>query len=358
MSTVADRAVDAAQVGPATDPPDSGSSALAGPSRRDSSRSSLSRPRLSRRDPARPTAPRPGYGPVGPRRRDGRLRAYLSLTKPRIIELLLVTTVPAMLLADPAAPSLGLVLLVLVGGALAAGAANVINAYLDRDIDGVMRRTARRPLPAQLMAPRSALWFGLALATASVVVMAVFATWLATVLTVVAIVYYDLVYTRWLKRSTPQSTFWGGVCGALPVLIGWSAVTGSLAWPAWIMFGVVFFWQMPHFYALAIRFREDYARAGIPMLPVVATLRRVSRQSVTFAWLTVLTSLALWPLGMSWLYGVAAVAAGALFLVQAHAMDGRIRRGEPPRPMRLFHGSTTYLTIVFIAIAVDALFHA
>jgi heme o synthase len=178
---------------------------------------------------------------------------------------------------------------------------------------------------------------------------------LATVLTVSAILYYDLIYTKWLKRTTPQNTFWGGICGALPVLIGWAAVTGSLAWPAWIMFGIVFFWQMPHFYALAIKFKDDYARAGIPMLPVVAPLRRVGMESVVFAWLTALTSLALWPLGMSWVYGVPAALAGAFFVLEAHRMDGRIRRGEPVKPMRLFHWSTTYLTIVFVVIAVDAL---
>ncbi|MDT5024497.1 MAG: heme o synthase, partial [Micromonosporaceae bacterium] len=284
-----------------------------------------------------------------------RFRAYLTLTKPRIVELLLITTVPAMLLANPSSPSLGLILVVLVGGSLAAGAANVINCYLDRDIDKVMRRTSRRPLPTHVVAPRSALVFGLTLAVVSTVLMAVLTNWLATVLTVSAIVYYDLIYTKWLKRTTPQNTFWGGICGALPVLIGWAAVTGSLAWPAWIMFGIVFFWQMPHFYALAIKFKDDYARAGIPMLPVVAPLRRVGMESVVFAWLTALTSLALWPLGMSWVYGVPAALAGAFFVLEAHRMDGRIRRGEPVKPMRLFHWSTTYLTIVFVVIAVDAL---
>ena len=286
-----------------------------------------------------------------------RLRAYLTLTKPRIVELLLVTTVPAMLLAGrgSAAPSLALILVVLVGGSLAAGAANVINCYIDRDIDEVMRRTSRRPLPTHVVSPRSALIFGLSLAVVSTVLMAVFTNWLATALTVSAILYYDLIYTLWLKRTTSQNTFWGGICGALPVLIGWAAVTGSLATPAWLMFGIVFFWQLPHFYALAIKFKDDYARAGIPMLPVVASLRRVGVESVVFAWLTALTSLALWLDGMSWLYGVPAMLAGAFFVLEAHRMDGRIRRGEPAKPMRLFHWSTTYLTIVFVVIAVDAL---
>jgi heme o synthase len=284
-----------------------------------------------------------------------KIKAYVSLTKPRIVELLLVTTVPAMVLAAGGVPSLSLVAVVLLGGALAAGAANALNCYIDRDIDEVMRRTSRRPLPAHTVAPRSALWFGLILAVVSVTIMAVFTNWLATLLTAAAIAYYDLVYTRWLKRTTPQNTFWGGVCGAMPVLIGWAAVTGSLAWPAVVLFGIVFFWQMPHFYALAITFRDDYARAGIPMLPVVATLRRVGSESVIFAWLTVLTSLAMIPFGLGWTYAVPAVAAGGLFLLEAHRMAGRIRRSEPARPMRLFHWSTTYLTIVFVGVALSVI---
>ena len=284
-----------------------------------------------------------------------KIKAYVALTKPRIVELLLVTTVPAMVLAAGGVPHLGLVAVVLLGGSLAAGAANALNCYLDRDIDEVMRRTSRRPLPAHTVAPRSALVFGLVLAVVSVAIMGVFTNWLATLLTAAAIAYYDLVYTRWLKRTTPQNTFWGGVCGAMPVLIGWAAVTGSLAWPAAVLFGVVFFWQMPHFYALAITFKDDYARAGIPMLPVVASLRRVGLESVIFAWLTVLTSFVMIPLGLGWTYAVPAVVAGGLFVLESHRMDGRIRRGEPARPMRLFHWSTTYLTIVFVAVAVSVL---
>jgi protoheme IX farnesyltransferase len=280
------------------------------------------------------------------------------LTKPRIVELLLITTVPAMLLAAGGVPSLGLIAVVLVGGSLAAGAANALNCYIDRDIDEIMRRTSRRPLPAHTVSPRSALVFGLVLAAVSTILMAAFTNWLATGLTVAAIAYYDLVYTLWLKRSTPQNTFWGGVCGAMPVLIGWAAVTGSLAPAAWIMFAIVFFWQMPHFYALAIKFKDDYARAGIPMLPVVATARRVGAESVLFAWLTVAASLALWAVSLGWIYGVVATLAGAAFLAEAHAMNARIRRDQPMRPMRLFHWSTTYLTITFVAIAVDALVRA
>jgi protoheme IX farnesyltransferase len=187
------------------------------------------------------------------------------------------------------------------------------------------------------------------------VLMAAFTNWLATLLTVTAIAYYDLVYTLWLKRTTPHNTLWGGVCGAMPVLIGWAAVTGSVGWAAWAMFAVVFFWQLPHFYALAIRFKDDYARAGIPMLPVVASARRVGLETVGYAWLTVAASVSLYWLGLSWVYLVVALAVGGLFVLEAHRMFGRINRGEPIRPMRLFHWSTTYLTIVFVTIAVDAL---
>jgi protoheme IX farnesyltransferase len=283
------------------------------------------------------------------------LRAYVSLTKPRIVELLLVTTVPAMLLARRGVPGIWLMTVVLVGGALAAGAANALNCYLDRDIDQVMRRTSRRPLPTHTVSPRSALVFGLTLAAVSVGLMAAFTNLLATGLTLAAIAYYDLVYTLWLKRTTPANTVWGGICGAMPVLIGWAAVTGGLGWPAFVFFAVVFFWQPPHFWALAIKFRDDYARAGIPMLPVVATARRVGLETVIYSWLTVAASLALWPLGMTPLYGLVAAALGGVLLAEAHRLYGRARRDEPLKPMRLFHWSTTYLTILSVATAVDAL---
>ncbi|NUO56755.1 MAG: protoheme IX farnesyltransferase [Hamadaea sp.] len=280
--------------------------------------------------------------------------AYVSLTKPRIVELLLVTTVPAMMLAAGGVPSIGLMLVVLVGGSLAAGAANALNCYIDRDIDQLMRRTSRRPLPRHTVSPRSALVFGLALATVSTVLMAVFTNWLATALTVAAVVYYDVVYTLWLKRTTWQNTVWGGACGAAPVLIGWAAVTGSLSWAAWLMFAIVFLWQPPHFYALAVKFRDDYARAGIPMLPVVRSLKRVGLESVIYTALTLVASVALWPFGMSFIYGVPAIVLGVLFLKQAWDLYAQARRGEKVRPMKMFHWSTTYLTLLFVAIAIDA----
>ena len=283
------------------------------------------------------------------------LRAYVALTKPRIVELLLVTTVPAMMLAAGGWPDLGLVVVVLIGGALAAGGASTLNCYIDRDIDQLMRRTKRRPLPAHTVTPRSVLVFGFALSAISLVLMAVFTNWLATALTAGAIFYYDVVYTLWLKRRTPQNTFWGGICGAAPVIIGWAAVTGSVSAMGWALFGIVFFWQMPHFYALAIKYKDDYARAGIPMLPVVRSARRVNTEILIFTVLTVAVSLAAWPLGLGWIYGVAASVTGALFLLEAVRLVGRSRRGEPLKPMRLFHWSTTYLTILFLAVAVDAL---
>jgi heme o synthase len=282
------------------------------------------------------------------------VRAYVSLTKPRIVELLLVTTVPAMMLAAGGWPPLGLTVAVLIGGALAAGSANTLNCYLDRDIDPLMRRTAGRPLPAHVIQPRSVLTFGLVLGAVAVMLLAVFANLLAAALTLAAIVYYDLVYTYWLKRTTPHNTVLGGVCGAAPVLIGWAAVTGSLSLQAWLLFAVVFLWQPPHFYALALRFRDDYARAGIPMLPVVASARRVTGESVVYAWLTVAASLVLWTTGMTPVYLAAALVLGALFIVEAHRLHARVGHGGPARPMRLFHWSVTYLTALFVMVGVDA----
>jgi protoheme IX farnesyltransferase len=283
------------------------------------------------------------------------LRAYVALTKPRIVELLLVTTVPAMLLAAGGLPPLGLVLATLVGGSLAAGSANALNCYLDRDIDAVMRRTVSRPLARHAVSARSALVFGVLLGVLAVATMLAFTGWLPALLTVAAILFYVLVYTLGLKRRTPQNIVWGGAAGCMPVLIGWAAVTGSLAWPPVVLFGIVFFWTPPHFWALAMRFREDYARAGVPMLPVVAAPAAVARRIVAYAWLTVATSLLLWPLATSWVYGVAAAAAGGWFLGGAHGLLARVRRGGDPKALRLFHLSNSYLALLFVAVAVDAL---
>jgi protoheme IX farnesyltransferase len=260
-----------------------------------------------------------------------------------------------MMLAAGGWPDLGLVAVVLLGGSLAAGAASALNCYIDRDIDQLMRRTKRRPLPAHVVTPRAALIFGLVLAVVSVVLMAAFTNWLATAMTAGSIFYYDVVYTLWLKRRTPANTFWGGICGAAPVLIGWAAVSGGIAPLGWALFAIVFFWQMPHFYALAIKYKDDYARAGIPMLPVVRSAGRVNAEIVVFTVLMLAASLAAWPLGLGPIYGVTAIVSGAIFLSEALRLVGRSRRGEPLKPMRLFHWSYTYLTILFIAVAVDAL---
>jgi protoheme IX farnesyltransferase len=288
-----------------------------------------------------------------------RVGAYVSLTKPRIIELLLVTTVPAMMLAAGGWPSWRLLLATLVGGTLAAGAANVFNCYYDRDIDRLMHRTQRRPLPTGEVSPRAALIFGLVLTVVSVVLLAVTTTLLAAALAAGAIFYYAVLYTVVLKRHTRHSTLFGGVPGAAPVLIGWAAVTGSLDWPAVVVFGVVFCWQLPHFWALAMRFRDDYARADVPMLPVVATALSVGRQTVAWTWLTVAVSLLLWPVGadfgIGWLYTTAAVGLGAWFVVEAHRLLRRIQRDADTKPMKLFHVSISYLALLSIAIIVDVL---
>lgn len=277
--------------------------------------------------------------------------AYLALTKPRIVELLLITTVPTMMLAAGGLPDLWLVAVVLLGGASAAGAANALNCYLDRDIDQVMRRTKRRPLPTHTVSPRNALVFGLVLAVVSVLTLAVFTNWLAAGLTLGAIAYYDLVYTLWLKRRTPQNTFWGGVCGAAPVLIGWAAVTGGLAPVAWGLFAVVFFWQLPHFYALAIKYRDDYARAGVPMLPVVAGEAETRWQILVYSALLVALSALLTPIGaMGWIYLVSALLLGAIFM--RYAWDVW-RKGDQASIWGLYKYSLLYLALLFVAMVVD-----
>ena len=281
-----------------------------------------------------------------------RLAAYIALTKPRIIELLLVTTVPSMILAADGLPRWTVLLATLSGGTLAAGSANALNCYVDRDIDAVMRRTGHRPLARHDVSPRGALLFGLALGTFAIALMAAATNALAAALTAAAIVFYVVVYTMLLKRRTAQNIVWGGAAGCMPVLIGWTAVTGRLAVAPMILFAVVFFWTPPHFWALAIRYRDDYARAGVPMLPVVASPVRVAREIVVYAWLTVAASLALWPLATGWVYGVLVSLAGVVLLVGAHRLLARTRAGEDPRPMRLFHLSNSYLAFVFVAVAI------
>ncbi|MET0741242.1 MAG: heme o synthase [Candidatus Nanopelagicales bacterium] len=288
-----------------------------------------------------------------------RVRAYVALTKPRIIELLLVTTVPTMILAERGLPPLGLVLATLVGGTLAAGSANTLNCYLDRDIDRVMIRTGHRPLVTGAVTPREALALGIVLGGASVAFLGLTTNWLAAGLALLAILFYVVGYTLLLKRRTPQNIVWGGMAGCMPVLIGWAAVTGSLAWTPVILFGVIFFWTPPHYWPLSMRFRDDYATAGVPMLPVVAEPEVVGQQIVAYSWVMVATSLLLWPVApTSWIYGCSALVLGAWFLVEAHGLRRRARRGSTGTAlgaMRLFHGSITYLALLFLAVAVDPL---
>ena len=279
--------------------------------------------------------------------------AYVALTKPRIIELLLITTIPAMFAAQRQVPSIGLVLATLVGGTLAAGSANALNCVVDADIDAVMRRTRARPLARHLVPTRNALVFGIVLGLASCGFLALTTTWQAAALAVLAILFYVFVYTMWLKRRTSQNIVWGGLSGCMPVVIGWSAITGGIGWPAWVFFGVIFFWTPPHTWALAMRYREDYAAAGVPMLPVVAPERVVVRQIVLYSWAMVACSMLLIP-ASSWVYAAVAVPSGLVFLAIAHVLHFRVLRGVPAQPMTLFHLSNLYLTAISVAWAVDA----
>jgi protoheme IX farnesyltransferase len=289
----------------------------------------------------------------------GTIGAFVALTKPRIIELLLVTTVPTMILAEQGLPRASLVLATLVGGSLAAASANVLNCVYDRDIDRLMHRTERRPLATGAVSVRAALVFGVLLGVAAFAWLALLVNLLSAVLATAAIAFYVLVYTMVLKRRTPQNIVWGGAAGCMPVLVGWAAVTDSLAWTPWVLFLVIFFWTPPHYWPLSLKFRADYAAAGVPMLPVVRTAGQVAGQVVAYSWAMVAASLVLWPVaGTSWFYAVVAAVAGAVFLYEAYGLRARVRRGDrDPKPMRLFHGSITYLSVLFLAIALDPLLH-
>jgi heme o synthase len=287
------------------------------------------------------------------------LAAYVGLTKPRIIELLLLTTVPVMFLAQRGVPPLGLVVATVVGGTLSAGSANALNCVYDRDIDERMRRTRRRALPRHIVSPRSALVFGLLLGVLSTVMLWFLVNPLSAGLAVTANVFYVVGYTMILKRRTTQNIVWGGAAGCFPALIGWTAVTGELAWAPVVLFLVVFFWTPPHFWALAIRYREDYAAAEVPMLPVVAGARTVARQIVIYSYVMVATSLLLWPVAATgWFYPGAAIVLGAAFLVESHLLLGRAAKSDDVsnlKPMRLFHWSNMYLSLLFVAVALDPL---
>lgn len=283
--------------------------------------------------------------------------AYVGLTKPRIIELLLVTTIPAMFLAAGGVPDLWVVVWTLTGGTLAAGSANVFNSVLDADIDQHMRRTRNRPMPRHAVSRPAAFVFGAVLGAVSVVVLTLGTTVLAAVLAVVANAYYVFVYTMGLKRRTSQNIVWGGIAGCFPPLIGWVAVTGSVAWPPLVLFAIVFAWTPPHTWALAIRYKDDYAHAHVPMLPVVMPTKKVTARIMAYTILTVAVSLLLWPVaGMGWLYVSVASIAGLVIIVESVLLYRRAVRGADDvhlRPMRLFHLSNTYLALVFAAVAID-----
>jgi len=285
--------------------------------------------------------------------------AYVGLTKPRVIELLLLTTVPVMFYAARGVPDLGLVVATVLGGTFSAGSASVFNCVYDRDIDEQMRRTRRRALPRHIVSPRSALVFGFVLAILSTVILLVWVNPLSALLSVTAIAFYVFGYTMLLKRRTTQNIVWGGIAGCFPTLIGWTAVTGSLSWIPVVLFMVVFFWTPPHTWALALRYREDYANVDVPMLPVVKPAAEVGRQIVIYSWVMVATSLLLWPVAdTSLFYPVAAAVLGGVFLVQAHRMWGRTKGTENLsviQPMQLFHTSNLYLSLLFVAVAIDPL---
>jgi protoheme IX farnesyltransferase len=282
-------------------------------------------------------------------------RAYLALTKPRIIELLLVTTIPTMFLAAGGFPDWALVCWTLLGGTLAAGGANVLNCYLDRDIDAMMHRTAHRPsATGQISGPKTVA-FGLVLSALSVLVLAATVNLLSAGLAAFAIAFYVIGYTMLLKRRTSQNIVWGGAAGCMPVLIGWSAVTGSLSWTPLVLFLIVFFWTPPHYWPLSLRYKDDYAAAGVPMLPVTETPKVVAKQIIIYSWVMVATTLVLIPIAdMNWLYSSIAIASGALFIYEAYALQSRVRKNlDELNPMRLFHWSISYLSLVFLAIGID-----
>jgi protoheme IX farnesyltransferase len=306
--------------------------------------------RLARTQPAT-AGERPGSTPGGSLRE--RVTAYVRLTKPRIIVLLLITTVPAMILAARGVPSLGLIAATLVGGAIAAGSANAINMYLDRDIDEVMRRTRQRPLPAHAVTPARALRFGFVMGAVAFYFLAITVNVLAATLALSAIAFYVFVYTLWLKRSSPQNIVIGGAAGAVPALVGWAAVTGTLAWPAWVLFAIVFVWTPPHFWALSMRFQGDYAAAGVPMLPVVRGEDETRRQILLYALALFAVTLLLVPVGdMGPVYLATALVLGGSFVYRSLRLW---REGGDVLAWRLFKYSIVYLAALFGAVAVDAI---
>lgn len=283
--------------------------------------------------------------------------AFVALTKPRIIELLLITTVPVMFLAEQGVPSLWLVLATCFGGYLSAGGANALNMYIDRDIDALMDRTSGRPLVTGMVSPRECLVFGITLGIVSTLFFGLLINWLSAALALGALLFYVVVYTMLLKRRTSQNIVWGGIAGCMPVLIGWSAVKNEVSWAAVILFLVIFFWTPPHYWPLSMKVKDDYARVGVPMLPVVAGNRAVAKQIVLYSWVMVAVSLLLTPLGYTgWFYTSVALVAGGWWLWEAHGLNARAKSGVTGaklKEMRLFHWSITYVSLLFVAVAVD-----
>ena len=285
-----------------------------------------------------------------------KLRAYFALTKPRVIELLLIATVPTMVLAAGGIPPITLMLATLIGGALSAGSANAFNCYIDADIDKIMGRTKNRPLVTGELTKSEALWFAWGIGALSVVWLWVTVNLLSALLSLAAILFYVFVYTLGLKRRTPQNIVWGGAAGAMPALIGWAAVTNEVSLTAWILFLIIFLWTPPHYWPLSMRYLEDYREAGVPMLPVVAKNEVVGRQIILYAWAYLAATLLLIPVaGMGLIYTAVAVIAGAWFTWESHRLYAEAKVGIPKNPMRLFHGSISHLTLLFVAIAIDPL---
>ncbi|NWN89522.1 MAG: protoheme IX farnesyltransferase [Micrococcaceae bacterium] len=299
------------------------------------------------------TASEPTRQKIGFRRK---AKAYVSLTKPRVMELLLVTTLPTMILAERGWPDLLTVFATMIGGALAAGASSSFNCYIDRDIDQYMERTKNRPLVTGEVTPREALIFSWVLAVAAISILALGTNWLATAFGIAAIFFYVVIYSLILKRRTQQNIIWGGLAGAFPVLIAWSAVRGTVEWPAVVLFIVIFLWTPPHYWPLSLKYKEDYQEVDVPMLGAIATSRRVSSQVVLYTWATVIFSLLLIPMGWAGIvYTATAAVSGGWFIYEAHILYRDSQRPDfsDKKAMRVFHLSITYLTLIFVALAVD-----
>lgn len=286
----------------------------------------------------------------------GKAKAYFALTKPRVIELLLITTLPTMIFAQGGLPNFGLVLATLFGGALSAGSANAFNCYIDTDIDKIMGRTKNRPLVTGELSQREALLFSWIIGILSVLWLGFMVNWLASLISLAALLFYVLVYTLLLKRRTPQNIVWGGAAGAAPVLIGWAAVTNELSASAWVLFLVIFLWTPPHYWPLSVKYKNDYAMAKVPMLPVVRSTKTVVSQIVIYSWAVAASTLLLIPIGnMGLIYSATAIIGSGWFVFAAHRLFREGMLGELKKPMNLFHLSNLYLTALFVAVAIDVL---